>query len=127
MEHLIAHGRRVLVVEDEYLIALTIEELLKDLGVEVVGPASSLTAAMRLTQGTPIHAAILDVNIRGGTSYPVADVLAEKGIPFIFCSGYGDWAIEERHRTRPRLAKPYSAGTLEAMVLELLGLPDPGL
>lgn len=118
-EQRIVEGRRVLVVEDEMMIALLIEDTLCDLGAEVVGPASHLDAALRLAGDGPLDAAILDVNIRGGNSYPVADILAERGIPFIFCSGYSDWAIEARHRGRPRLAKPYSADDLEVQILRL--------
>lgn len=114
-----AEGRRVLVVEDETTITLVIEEALADLGAQVVGPASRLDAALRLASEEAIDAAILDVNIRGGNSYPIADVLTERGIPFLFCSGYGEWALEERHRNRPRLTKPYSSKDLENGVLQL--------
>ena len=117
----IAEGRRVLVVEDEMTIALMIEEMLHDLGAQVIGPESRLDAALRLAGEAPIDAAILDVNIRGGNSYPVADILAERGIPFIFCSGYNEWALEERHRDRPRLMKPYSLKELEDQLIKLLG------
>lgn len=116
----IAEGRRVLVVEDEMTIALMIEEMLLDLGVQVIGPESRLDAALRLAAEATLDAAILDVNIRGGNSYPVADILAERGIPFVFCSGYNDWALEERHRDRPRLNKPYSLMELENKVIQLL-------
>ena len=71
-----------------------------------------------------IDAAILDVNIRGGHTYAVADTLAERGIPFIFCSGYSDWALEERHRDRPRLSKPYSPQELEERLMQLLVPPS---
>ncbi len=67
---------------------------------------------------------MLDVNIQGGNSYPVADILAERGIPFILCSGYGEWALEERHRERPRLTKPFTSGELAIQVLELLHVPS---
>lgn len=117
----IAEGRRVLVVEDEMTIALMIEEMLVELGAEVIGPESRLDAALRQAGEASLDAAILDVNIRGGNSYPVADILAERGIPFIFCSGYNDWALEERHRDRPRLTKPYSLKELEDQVKQLLG------
>ncbi|QDA35774.1 response regulator [Paracoccus liaowanqingii] len=116
-----AKDRRVLVVEDELLIVLVIEDTLTDLGAEVVGPVAHLDAALRLAAEASIDAAILDVNIREGNSYAVADVLAERGIPFVFCSGYSDWALEERHRDRPRLNKPYTSKELEEQVLELLG------
>lgn len=117
----IAEGRRVLVVEDEMTIAVMVEEMLLDLGAEVIGPESRLDAALRLASEASLDAAILDVNIRGGNSYPVADILAKRGIPFIFCSGYNDWALEERHRDRPRLMKPYSLKELEDQVSKLLG------
>ncbi|WP_138390490.1 response regulator [Rhizobium indicum] len=117
----IAEGRQVLVVEDEMTIVLVIEDTLLELGAHVVGPASRLDVALRLASEASIDAAILDVNIRGGNSYPVADILAERGIPFVFCSGYSDWALEERHRDRPRLTKPYSPSDLAERLLQLLG------
>lgn len=123
MTQRMAEGNQVLVVEDEMTIVLMIEDTLLDLGAEVVGPAARLEAALRLARKASIDAAILDVNIQGGNTYPVADILAERGIPFVFCSGYSDWALDERHRDRPRLAKPYSARDLEDQVLQLLGVP----
>lgn len=116
-----AEGCRVLVVEDEMTIALMIEDTLLDLGAMVIGPVSRLDAALRLAGEQSVDAAILDVNIRGGTSYPVADILAARGIPFLFCSGYNNWALEERHRDRPRLAKPFNPKDLAGRVRELLG------
>lgn len=113
---------RVLVVEDEMIIALGIEDLLDDLGFQLVGPAARVDAAVQLASQAALDVAILDVNIRGGTSYPVADVLAQRGIPFLFCSGYGDWALEERYRDRPRLTKPFSAPDLASLLRDLLGV-----
>ena len=118
-----AEGRKVLVVEDEVIIAMVIEDTLLELGVEIVGPVESLDAALRLAREASIDAAVLDVNIRGGNSYPVADVLDERGIPFVLCSGHGDLALGERHRHRPRLTKPYSMRALGDQVLELLKTP----
>lgn len=117
-----SEGRRVLVIEDEMTIVLVIEETLRDLGIEVIGPASRLDAALQLAREAVIDAAILDINIRGGNSYPVADILAEREIPFVVCSGYGDWALDERHRDRPRLTKPYTSKELEDQVLQLLSV-----
>jgi CheY-like chemotaxis protein len=114
-------GRQVLVVEDEMTIVVMIEDTLEGLGVKVVGPAAHLDAALQLAREAQIDAAVLDINIRGGDSYGVADILVERGIPFVFCSGYGDWALEKRHRDRPRLTKPFHSGDLEAQVLALLG------
>ncbi|RDS78942.1 response regulator [Dyella monticola] len=114
-------GRRVLVVEDEMTVVLVIEETLLDLGIQVVGPVARVDTALSLAKESAIDAAILDINIRGGNSYGVADILAERRIPFLFCSGYSDVAVEERHRDRPRLAKPYSLRELQDRVLQLLG------
>jgi CheY-like chemotaxis protein len=114
-------GLRVLVVEDEMIIAQVIEETLLSLGTVVVGPVARLDAALQLATEAPIDAAVLDVNIRGGSSYGVADILTERGVPFVLCSGYGDWALEERYRDRPRLTKPFSMQSLVAQLLQLLG------
>ncbi|HEV2506701.1 MAG TPA: response regulator [Mesorhizobium sp.] len=119
LEQPVAEGRQILVVEDEMIIALSIEDALLGLGASVVGPVSRLERALQLARESSLDAAILDVNILGGNSYPIADVLAERQIPFLFCSGYSEWALEERHRDRPRLTKPYSSKELTDMVLQL--------
>ena len=118
----IANGRPVLLVEDEMALVVMIEDALLRLGVRVVGPVARLDAALRLAREAPIDAAVLDINIRGGNSYPVADILTERSIPFVFCTGYGDWALEERYRDRPRLTKPFNSRDLECRVLEMLGV-----
>jgi DNA-binding response OmpR family regulator len=117
-----AQGRRVLVVEDEMTIVLVIEQALQELGAELVGPTAHLETALRLATEERIDAALLDINVRGGKSHGVADVLCGREIPFAFCSGYGDWSIEMRHRDRPRLTKPFTAGDVAAVVLALLGI-----
>ncbi len=119
-----AEGRRVLVVEDEMTIVLMIEDALIDLGALVIGPAAHIDTALQLARDESIDAAVLDVNIQGGDSYAVADILAERGIPFVFCSGYSDWELEDRHRDRPRLTKPYSSRELDDRLLQLLSAPQ---
>jgi DNA-binding response OmpR family regulator len=112
-------GRRILVVEDEMLIALIIEEVLQDLGCVLVGPAARLDVALRLATDEMLDAAILDVTIRGGLVYPVAEQLLVRGIPFVLASGYGDWALPEAMRDRPRLTKPFTPQQLEDQVKAL--------
>ena len=112
-------GFRVLVVEDDMLIAVYIEEVLQGLGCIVVGPVSKLDAAVRMANGEALDAAILDVNIRGGHVFPVAERLCARSIPFALASGYGDWALPEALRNKPRLTKPFTEQELEAQVLSL--------
>lgn len=109
-------GFRVLVVEDEMLIALEIEESLRSLGCVVVGPVGKLDAALRLAREEELDAAILDVTIRGGDVFPVAEELLARGIPFVLASGYGDWALPAPFRDRPRLTKPFARHELEMQV-----------
>jgi CheY-like chemotaxis protein len=83
-------GRRVLVVEDEPLIAMLLEDMLSDLEVTIAGVAESVPAALDLLQGLEeVDGAILDMNLRGRSVEPVAEALAKRGIPFVFASGYG--------------------------------------
>lgn len=112
-------GLRILVVEDDMLIAIQIEEVLQELGCVVVGPVGKLEAAMHLADAEVIDAAILDVNIRGGRVYPVAERLRARGIPFALASGYGDWALPPEFRNQQRLTKPFMAQELEAQVVSL--------
>ena len=109
-------GRRILVVEDELLIAVLVERFVLAHGGIVVGPASKLEAALRLAGNEELDGAILDVTIRGGEAYPVADKLRERGIPFVLASGYGDWALPPGYRNLPRLTKPFTLLELEEHV-----------
>ena len=114
--------RRVLVVEDEYLIAMTIETMLTDLGCQVVGPEGALAPAMALARDEALDAAILDVTIRGGEVFPVAKILLDRGVPFVLASGYGDWTLPENLQNRPRLTKPFDSADLERAMLAI-GVP----
>jgi two-component SAPR family response regulator len=112
---------RILVVEDETLIAVMIEDALLEMHCEVVGPTGRLDKALELAKDPQVDAAILDVTIRGGKVYPVAQQLIELGIPFVFSSGYGDWALPEALRDKPRLMKPFTISALGKQISLLCG------
>jgi len=101
---------RILVVEDEPLIAMMLEDFLEVLDRQVAGTADSVaTALAQIDGGAGIDAAILDVNLRGGEkSTRVAEALAARDIPFVFATGGTEEGVDERFRDRPRLAKPFT-------------------
>jgi CheY-like chemotaxis protein len=103
-EHL--RGRRVLVVEDEYLLATDLAEHFQDLGVKVIGPAATLGDAIALVEANEIEGAVLDINIRGERVYPVADLLIERQVPFVFTSGYSCELEPDAYASIPRCIKP---------------------
>ena len=109
-------GRRVLIVEDESTISMFIEDVLIDLGYEVVGIAATLPDALKLAQDTPCDVAILDVNLNGTQTFDVAAVLHDKGTPFIFSTGYGTAIIPEPFNRAPVLQKPFMQKDLEAVL-----------
>lgn len=119
-------GLRILVVEDDMMIALLVEEALQGFGCVVIGPVGKLDAALRLASDEVLDAAILDVTIRGGQVFPVAERLISRGIPFAFASGYGDWALPDAFRNQPRLIKPFTVRDLEARV-QALGTRSPAV
>jgi CheY-like chemotaxis protein len=99
---------RILVVEDEYILAMDLQNFLEDNGAVVVGPAPSVGQAMALIRsGMPIEAAIVDVNLGGEMAFPVADALTERRIPFVFASGYADDTLQERYPDARTCKKPY--------------------
>ena len=116
-------GRRVLVVEDEMLILLKIEDALCDLGCKSVGAAVNLNQALALINAEAFDAALVDVNLDGIKSYPVADALAARGVPFAFSTGYSGQSLDDGYRDRPVLGKPYREIDLVAMLTRLLN-PD---
>jgi CheY-like chemotaxis protein len=101
-------GLRVLIVEDEPLIASSLEDVLNDLGCVVIGPAMNLDDAVRLAREAEIDGACLDVNLAGEKVYAVADILRERGLPFVFMTGYGQAGLRESDLGRPVLQKPHS-------------------
>jgi CheY-like chemotaxis protein len=112
--------RRILVIEDSPVVADASEDMLHDLGFEVVGPAGNMATALQLAQDEELDAAIVDVNIRGGKAYSVMKILATRNIPFLLTSGYADWSMPEEWAERPRLAKPYTPNMLRVSLTELL-------
>ncbi len=110
---------RVLVVEDEYLIRMLLEDMLDELGYGVAAAVGSLAEAQEHASAANFSAAILDVNVDGQEIFPVADILAERGLPFVFVTGYGESSLPERFRGRPALQKPFQAERLKA-TLEML-------
>lgn len=114
-------GKRILLVEDEFIVATMAEDMLSELGATVVGPATSLARGLALAENEEIDAAVLDINIQGTTVDPVADILSRRGIPFIFATGYGRPALRDRSQQAPLLDKPYTVDKLAAMLTGLLG------
>ena len=100
-------GARVLLVEDEYLIAMMAEDFLVELGATVIGPAGSIDEAIAMISSHEIDAAVLDLNIRGELSERVADALRLRGIPMVCATGYGEGA-EDFAKGSPIIGKPYS-------------------
>jgi CheY-like chemotaxis protein len=116
-------GRRILVVEDEMMIAMLVEDMLAELGCAVVGPAHALDTALVLARtALDLDAALLDVNLAGQSVFAVADALREKGVPAIFSTGYGDAGLREIDRGAPVLQKPFRAGDLARALGQALGV-----
>lgn len=113
-------GSRILVVEDEMLILLMIEAMLADLGFESVTAAASVDQAVAVVQGQVFDAAILDVNLRGSNSRPVADALALRGVPFFFSTGNHGEHVMDGYDDRAVLRKPFKQDGLGAILTSLL-------
>jgi CheY-like chemotaxis protein len=111
----LAH-RRVLVVEDEYFIADDMARALQKLGAEVVGPVPTRDKALALVEAGRVDAAVLDINLRGQTVFPVADALRERGVPFVFATGYDPSTVPAEYQDVPRWEKPFDPQVLAKML-----------
>ena len=118
----IAYGRRVLVVEDEALVAMMIQEFLTEYGHAVVGPIGRASDALVAAKETDYDAAILDINLGDGMAYPVAEILAARGVPFVFVTGYEADTVDHRFSHVPVLQKPIERQALQKLFVP--GLND---
>jgi DNA-binding response OmpR family regulator len=117
---------RILVVEDETLIAMLVEDWLAELGCEAVGPVGSEAEAMALIEAGELDGAILDVSLDGHDSFAVADALRARNVPFVFATGHATGRIAERFKDAPTLIKPYDFERVRAAVTTLLDRGTPG-
>jgi CheY-like chemotaxis protein len=108
------------VVEDEYLIRMLLEDMLAELGYAVAAAVGSIAEASAFATDGEFDVAILDVNLDGQEIYPVADILAKRGLPFVFVSGYGEQSLLERFRNRPSLQKPFESEQIKTTLAGLL-------
>ncbi len=118
----VLNGKRVLLVEDEALVAMLVEDMLADEGCEVAATASRLGEALALAgdPGLEIDIAILDVNLAGEPVFAVAEVLAKRGVPFAFATGYGAGGLPDGWKSRPTLQKPFTAADVHAVLRRIV-------
>ena len=115
---------RILIVEDDPLIAMMLEDWLADMGHETVGPANSLDAAMKILDRENFDVAVLDVNLRGLRSDAVDDALIARGIPFAFATGGSSETVEPRFSGIAAVAKPYDFDTIRSLTEMLTSEPN---
>lgn len=118
-------GRRILVVEDESLVAMLLETILEDMACEPVGPMSSVDEALGFLSDNPaLDGALLDVNLSGRQVFPVAEALEALGVPFVFSTGYGEGGLPDRWRDRPTIQKPFTEAAVRQALHKTLGVAE---
>ena len=118
-------GRRVLVVEDESLVAMLLETILEDMECVPIGPASNVDDGQRLARDTEnLDAALLDVNVAGRQVFPVAEALKERGVPFVFSTGYGEGGLPDAWRGQPTIQKPFTAAAIRDALMKAMGVAE---
>jgi DNA-binding response OmpR family regulator len=127
-QHGLLHGARIIVVEDEAIVALLLADSLRDAGADVIGPAGSVARALTLIDEASLNgglsAAVLDVNLGGHIVWPVADKLIALGVPFLFATGYG-WGLDRSaYPKAPIVAKPFDIGALISTVASITNAPQ---
>jgi CheY-like chemotaxis protein len=114
-------GCRVFVVEDESIITMMLQDMLEELECEVAGIASRFAEALDKANTLAFDVAVLDVNLNGQRTFPIAEALAKRNLPFVFATGYGAAAVPEAFRAAPVLQKPFRLADLEQAVRRALG------
>ncbi|MDC7789885.1 response regulator [Rhodoplanes sp. TEM] len=111
-----ADSKNILVVEDEIMIRMLLEDMLGDLGYTIAGAVGRIDDAVKLAKAGAFDLAILDVNLNGQTVSPVAEILEERGVPFVFATGYGERGLPEKFMNRPTLQKPFQQENLSRIL-----------
>ena len=124
-DHSLLSGKRVLVVEDEMLVLMAIEDMLADLGCTSITAAANVEKALELVATQAIDLALLDVNLNGQQSYPIATALSLNGVPFAFSTGYGGHGLIEAHEHSMVLNKPYTRPQFVAVITALIEAGQP--
>lgn len=119
----VLEGTRVLVVEDQFMIAALIEDVLVTAGCLVTGPIPRLSEALDAVGSGTFDAAVLDVNLGGDRVYPVADALSRRNVPFVFVTGYSAGALPPEYAKCPRLCKPFKMADLLEQLSRLIAPP----
>lgn len=117
-------GRRILVVEDESLVAMLLETILEDMGCVPVGPAADIDEGLALANSETLDAALLDVNVAGRQIFPVAEALKARGVPFVFSTGYGEGGLPEEWRGQPTIQKPFTEAAVRDALMAAVGVAD---
>ncbi len=118
-------GRRVLVVEDESLVAMLLETSLEDMGCTPVGPAANIDDGLRMaTDGERLDAALLDVNVAGRQVFPIAEALKARGVPFVFSTGYGEGGLPDEWRGQATIQKPFTEAAVRDALMKAMGVAD---
>lgn len=120
-------SRRILIVEDESLVAMLLETILEDMGCTTVGPIANVEDALTLLasdQAESLDGALLDVNVAGREVFPVAEVLQARGVPFVFSTGYGQGGLPDAWRNHATIQKPFTEAAVEQALMTALGVAN---
>lgn len=117
------NGRRVLIVEDESLVAMLLETILEDMGCTPVGPASTIEEGLAMAgDESALDAALLDVNVAGQQIFPVAELLKARGVPFVFSTGYGEGGLPDAWRGQATIQKPFTEAAIRDALMKAMGV-----
>ena len=118
-------GRRVLVIEDESLVAMLLETILEDMGCVPVGPAGTVEDGLAMVADAgPLDAALLDVNVAGRQVFPIAEALKSRGVPFVFSTGYGESGLPDEWRGHATVQKPFTENAIRDALMKVMGVGE---
>lgn len=117
-------GRRILVVEDESLVAMLLETILEDMGCTPVGPASNVDEGLVMATDEALDAALLDVNVAGRQVFPIATALKARGVPFVFSTGYGEGGLPDEWRGHATVQKPFTEAAIRQALMKIMGVAE---